>query len=459
MTGELSPVLPGIAGRREDYPKLRLRLYLLLIAVDAGLMAVSFILANSLRYGRPFESYGITTLAVLWPIYLGISLNGRAYSIDALNDPGKSAIKAVQALGIAIAIATSLFFSLKIGEDFSRLVFGIGVLASLLFIGAGRIGVGRAIGRRYDWTFYREILLADGVTAIPAGREVLVDAKQEEIRPSIDDPVMLDRLGRLLDRCERVILACTPERRQLWAQALAGANVDVEIAVPELDRLGALELRREGNRTSLLIGRGPLGLRQRAAKRALDMAISCVALLLLSPILLAIAIAVKLDSPGPILFRQARPGRGNRLFRILKFRTMRSESSDADGVRSASRDDDRVTPLGSFLRRTSLDELPQLINVLRGEMSIVGPRPHALGSTAEDQSFWAIDDRYWDRHGIKPGMTGAAQIQGFRGATNTRADLTNRLQADLEYLDGWTITRDLAIVARTIRVMAHRNAY
>lgn len=450
---------PSRAGRTGDFQRLRLRLYLLMICADAALMAAAFLLANLLRFGRPLELYGLTTFALLWPIYFGIGLNAGAYSIEALASPRRSVAMAVKALLFAIAIATSLFFSLKIGEDFSRLVFGIGALGALMFVAAGRARIGQAIGRRCGWTFRKEVLLVDGVVAIPCGSEIVVDARREALEPAIDDPVMLDRLGRILDRCERVILACPPERRQSWSRMLAGANVDVEILAPELERIGALGLRRHGGRATLLVGCGPLGLSQRALKRAFDVAVSTGALLLLFPLLGAVAIAIRLESPGPILFRQARMGRGNRLFDVLKFRTMRSEAADRDGSRSASRDDDRITRIGRFLRRTSLDELPQLFNVLKGEMSVVGPRPHALGSTAENDSFWRIDERYWDRHAIKPGMTGLAQVRGFRGATATRSDLTNRLKADLEYLDGWNIGRDVAIIARTIRVMVHDNAY
>lgn len=442
-----------------DFHRLRLRLFALLICADAALMAVAFLAANFLRFGRPLESYGITTFALLWPIYLGIGLNSGAYSLAALQRPRRSAAIAAQALLFATAIATFLFFSLKIGDDFSRLVFGVGSLASLLFIVGGRVKFGKLIGARYDWTFRREVLLVDGVEAVQSGTVIVVDAEKEGLRPATDDPAMLERLARTLDRCERVILACPPERREAWSRMLTGANVDVEILAPELDQIGALDLRRYGQGTTLLIGCGPLGLRQRAFKRALDISVSMGALLVLLPLLICIAIAIRLDSPGPVLFRQMRVGRGNRLFQVLKFRTMHRQTSDPDGKCSTEREDPRVTRLGKLLRRTSLDELPQLVNVLKGEMSIVGPRPHALGSTAENDSFWAIDDRYWDRHAIKPGMTGSAQIRGFRGATVTRVDLTNRLHADLEYLDGWSIGRDLAIILGTIRVMVHKNAF
>lgn len=118
-----------------------------------------------------------------------------------------------------------------------------------------------------------------------------------------------------------------------------------------------------------------------------------------------------------------------------------------------------MTRVGAFIRKTSIDELPQLINVLKGDMSIVGPRPHPLGSRAANKLFWEVDDRYWHRHAAKPGLTGLAQVRGYRGATRLEADLTDRLHADLEYLDTWSIWRDLLIIFMTFRVLVHRNAY
>jgi lipopolysaccharide/colanic/teichoic acid biosynthesis glycosyltransferase len=138
---------------------------------------------------------------------------------------------------------------------------------------------------------------------------------------------------------------------------------------------------------------------------------------------------------------------------------MRNETSDRQGNQSTRRDDDRITVVGRFIRRTSLDELPQLMNVLSGDMSIVGPRPHALGSRAEDLLFWEIDSRYWHRHAAKPGLTGLAQVRGYRGATNHRDDVVNRLHADLEYLDNWSLWKDLKIIMMTFRVVVHSNAF
>jgi len=160
-----------------------------------------------------------------------------------------------------------------------------------------------------------------------------------------------------------------------------------------------------------------------------------------------------------VFFVQRRLGRGNRFFGMYKFRSMRAERADADGARSASREDDRVTRIGRFIRRTSIDELPQLVNVLRGEMSMVGPRPHAVASQAGDKLFWQIDATYWNRHSLKPGLTGLAQIRGYRGATEVEADLQNRLDADLEYISTWSPWADALIVLKTLRVLVHRQAF
>jgi len=144
---------------------------------------------------------------------------------------------------------------------------------------------------------------------------------------------------------------------------------------------------------------------------------------------------------------------------MLKFRSMYIDRCDPDGTCSALLEDDRVMPLGRLLRRTSLDELPQLINVLKGEMSLVGPRPHAIASTAENSLFWNIDGRYWHRGAVKPGITGLAQVRGYRGATRTTIDVMNRVNSDLEYLVHWSIWRDIKILVRTASVLAHQNAY
>jgi polysaccharide biosynthesis protein PslA len=462
MASESAAVPAASAGAvawKGDFGRLRLRLYAILLLSDALFMAASFLLANELRFGSFATGFGLNTFALLFPVYVAVGYNGQAWSIAALSSPRRSAALAAKALLISIAVATALLFSLKIGDEFSRVVFGIGAALSLVAIATARIALGHRFGDRYRWTFRKEALLVDDVPLPALGTHMLIDAGKLELTPATDDPIMLDRLARLLDSCERVVIACPPERRMSWARMLAGANVDAELLMPEFDSLGAIGMRRHEGHSTVLVGCGPLRLRDRFVKRAFDVAFSACALIALAPVFALIALAIRLESPGPVLFRQDRLGRGNRLFSILKFRSMRSDKLDLAGSRSASRDDDRVTRIGRFLRGTSLDELPQLINVLKGEMSIVGPRPHPLGCRAEDQLFWAIDERYFDRHAIKPGMTGLAQVRGYRGATEKLSDVTDRLRADLEYLSGWHIGRDIAITLRTLGVLVHAKAF
>ena len=209
----------------------------------------------------------------------------------------------------------------------------------------------------------------------------------------------------------------------------------------------------------MVVTTGPLSLRDRAIKRAFDVAASLLGILVLSPVLLIAAAWIKLDSRGPVLFRQERIGRDNKIFRMYKFRSMYVDRCDAAADRLTTRGDSRVTRAGDFLRRNSVDELPQLLNVLRGDMSVVGPRPHPLSAKAADTLYWDVDVRYRHRHSIKPGLTGLAQVRGFRGNTERLEDLTNRLQADLEYAAEWSLSRDLQIILRTLLVFRHHNAY
>jgi putative colanic acid biosynthesis UDP-glucose lipid carrier transferase len=184
---------------------------------------------------------------------------------------------------------------------------------------------------------------------------------------------------------------------------------------------------------------------QLAAKRGLDIAVSLLLLLAFAPLLLAIAAAIRLIDGAPVLYSQERYGRRGVPFRIFKFRTMRCDEPGSRFVQ-ASRNDPRVTRLGALLRRTSLDELPQLINVLLGDMSLVGPRPHAVAM--EEESF-RLYPRAARRLTMRPGMTGLAQIRGLRGPTATRQQLRQRLSADVEYVEDWSLWRDVEILLRT----------
>lgn len=196
--------------------------------------------------------------------------------------------------------------------------------------------------------------------------------------------------------------------------------------------------------------------KSRVSKRILDVVVASVAIFLLAPVFLLIALAVKLDSPGPILFRQSRIGLNGAIFRIYKFRTMRV-LDDGDVVLQAQRSDVRISRIGAFLRRANLDELPQLANVLIGDMSLVGPRPYAIAHSRAFEQRVANFDR---RLRMRPGITGWAQVQGFRGETSSDDAIRQRLEADLYYVDNWSIWLDLRIIVRTVfSAAAYRNSY
>ena len=191
-------------------------------------------------------------------------------------------------------------------------------------------------------------------------------------------------------------------------------------------------------------------------KRVSDIVFGIIALLLLWPVMLAIAIGIKMTSPGPILFKQRRYGLDGAEIMVYKFRSMKV-LEDGASVRQATRDDDRITPFGAFLRRCSLDELPQFLNVLQGTMSIVGPRPHAV---AHNEQYRKLIKRYMLRHKVKPGITGWAQINGYRGETETVEKMQSRVAYDLDYMRNWSVSLDVWIMLRTVTVVfKDRNAY
>lgn len=187
-------------------------------------------------------------------------------------------------------------------------------------------------------------------------------------------------------------------------------------------------------------------------KATVDFALCALLIVVLLPLLAIIALAIKLDSPGPVIFTQQRHALNNKVFRIFKFRTMRwMPPGDAADFRQTTRQDARVTRIGRFLRASSLDELPQLFNVLLGQMSLVGPRPHAIGMRTEDALGVDITERYEHRHRVKPGITGWSQVNGARGATDTKAQLKRRIELDLQYIDNWSLRLDFKILAMTAR--------
>jgi exopolysaccharide biosynthesis polyprenyl glycosylphosphotransferase len=180
-----------------------------------------------------------------------------------------------------------------------------------------------------------------------------------------------------------------------------------------------------------------------------DKIVAVVALIVFSPIMLATAIAIKLDSPGPVFFKQKRHGFNNELIEVFKFRSMRTDMADASASKLVTKGDPRVTRVGRIIRKTSIDELPQFFNVLTGQLSVVGPRPHALQAKADNMLYYEAVEGYFARHKVKPGITGWAQIHGWRGETDTVDKIMGRVEHDLYYIEHWSILLDLYIVVMT----------
>lgn len=466
--GDLQQLLQSERSREEFLRSLeclgertRARHHVRILAFAGELFAIvlAFTAAGTVRFGSPFAPHVLNLLGFALPVYAVSALNLRCYDFDGIASARVGAFRVVYAFALTLGLVGLATFFLDASASLSRAVFGVGALVAVCLLVLLRSFLSSA-GRRIEGLAAgNEVLIKDGLEIDAGSSSLAIDAAEHGLSLQLDDPHFMDRLGRYLRFADRVVVACHPDRRKMWANALKGADVDGEVIAPELDEIGAIGLKSFGKSNTFLVAKSPLRGADRAVKRAFDIALSVAAMPILLPIMLMVAIAVRLDSPGPILFRQKRLGLGNCIFEMYKFRSMYVEQNDSLGNISTARSDRRVTRVGRFIRATSLDELPQVFNVLLGDMSIVGPRPHPILCKAEDRLFWDIDVAYWHRHAMKPGITGLAQVRGFRGTTEKAAQFTNRLQADLEYLEGWSIWRDLAIIFATFKVLVHRNAF
>lgn len=275
---------------------------------------------------------------------------------------------------------------------------------------------------------------------------------EAEVAGSVDELIALSRETSIDD----IIIAVPPDAYAMDTVAqlrwrLRGVAVEVYI-MPYLAQGEDVVLPVEmfGPLALMVVQRRPLSHMQAVCKRLLDLALGLVLLVLLLPLLVAVAIVVKLDSPGPVLFRQPRLGFNDRPFTVLKFRSMYANSSDLMANRQTSRLDPRVTRVGRWLRKLSLDELPQLLNVLSGDMSLVGPRPHAPHTRAGGRLLKDAMAEYVIRHQVKPGITGWAQVNGARGELVTTDDLRRRVTYDLEYIQKWSVWFDIRIISMTV---------
>jgi|SoiMethySBSTD1v2_1073268.scaffolds.fasta_scaffold126911_3 putative colanic acid biosynthesis UDP-glucose lipid carrier transferase len=376
-------------------------------------------------------------------------------------------------IGVFLFLAGCVF-ALKIGSTFSRGTF-------VCFATIGLCGL---IAHRTVWRTALEKWLASGRIA---GRRVVLITEDESVAGGISEAILRhgfrvqrhfvlssdrslqlhlhDAISKVISYARRsnvdeVFIAADLRnwdklREPIERLRLLPLPVQL-IAVGPASELLRRPLSAIGNCMAAELQRAPLNCVEIVIKRVVDVIAAGIALVLLMPVFVLVAIAIKLDSPGPVLFNQMRHGFNGNPFQILKFRTM-TVLEDGDAVKQAERFDKRVTRVGSWLRRTSIDELPQLVNVLEGDMSIVGPRPHAV---AHDTHFDKLIADYACRQRMKPGITGCAQVNGCRGETPTVEAMRRRVEFDIWYIDNWSFYLDCTILLRTvIEVIRGRNAY
>ena len=431
--------------------------------------ALCFFLAHAFAQSYKGESLSrISKISriqfILKPATLTLAATGFAYGVEALlgrNTPiGDVHVLAgflppeahfVLFATFAIAIERTLIYGFL-----SRLQAAGHLSTNVVLFGADAIGqrLMRVIRDDYADSVQVRGIFDDRMHRVPSdlhgipvrgGIDHLIDLVQNT--PSIDKVLIAlpmnaeDRILQLLTRLRHlpVDVALVPE--------FVGVRIDKQVI-------------RDAHPPILNISRKPQSEMDLLIKRTFDFAAALGALVLLSPVLAAAALAIKVTSPGPIFFRQPRMGFNNKQFHVLKFRSMYMDCSDFEARQQTQRNDARVTKIGGLLRKTSIDELPQLINVLRGDMSLVGPRPHALGMQVGDRLCDEIVREYAVRHRMKPGITGWAQVRGLRGAVDEPEVLEARVHHDIYYIDNWSFFFDLRILIMTVvELIRPRNAF
>jgi lipopolysaccharide/colanic/teichoic acid biosynthesis glycosyltransferase len=446
------------SGRRVAARDKRVALYALSLVLDAGALIGGFAIGELARAAAWLSAAGHSLIVLALPLFLMFSIAREVQSVETLESRSLGVTRVLGVLAATAIFLIMLTFVLN-ADNVSRIGFAVSFGASALLLVLNRFVLNWIFWATMKGNATAKLLVLDGLNATPGPGMDVVDVGIGGLWPDLSRPEMFDVLSRLIADYDRVVIACTEGHRRAWSTFLRGSDVGGEIILEHNLLQGAVAIGQCGEEDTLVLSHGPLSLASRIQKRTFDLIVSIPLILFLTPLFLVIGILIKLESQGPVFFKQTRVGQGNRQFLILKFRSMRQEDSDHNGSRSTGRDDDRITRIGAFIRRTSIDELPQLFNVLRGDMSLVGPRPHALGSLAGHALFWEVTDRYWLRHALKPGMTGLAQVRGYRGSTNQAEDLTQRLRCDLEYVGSWSIWNDVLICLKTARVVVHRNAY
>jgi Undecaprenyl-phosphate glucose phosphotransferase len=432
-----------------------------------------FYLDLIIGHNQPVWLYLLPSLLLAVTFYLFMKQAG-LYDSSALTGPVLAYGKMFGALAMSFLVVLGILYVLKCAEWYSRGWFLTWFALSALVLVAVRLTIRKRVQQlaasgkmrrrvaiygtlefltkmRADIEAYDPSVVVDGVylakpTAV-ASNDLPFDGGLAELKQAL--------ARKVYDAVFIGMPAQDTPRIQSAVNGLASYSIELSLCT-ELDPYPVVVhgSRNFGPLRTNIVNLVPLSETHGFLKRSLDCVVATVGLICLAPMFAVVALLVKLDSPGPVFFRQRRYGQNNEVFRIFKFRTM-AVTEDGNHVKQAERNDPRVTRIGRFLRRTSIDELPQLLNVLTGDMSIVGPRPHAL---AHDQIFEEKLDLFSRRRRVRPGLTGWAQVHGFRGETKTTEDIRSRMQYDLYYIDNWSIWLDVEIMTRTVFVL-FRGAY
>ena len=407
----------------------------------------------------------------------------KAYDLDALVGRYACIDKALSAWAVTFALLLLLAFGLKISDVYSR------VWTVAWFVGSGALlVVVRLVAGHWLMALVREGHLAKRTVILGAGEYgqrlaaqfgrskdfrtmVLgfIDDRDTRVPRSSHGLEIIGNTRTLMDMIrsnliDQVVVALpwdADNRLRALVRELSMTPVQICLApyVPNLE-VPNRQFTQIANVPMLELFQQPISGWSSILKVIEDRAIAALLILFTAPLLTLIGLAIKLDSSGPVFFRQTRQGYNNSLIKVWKFRTMYTNMTDAHCAVQTTKGDPRVTRIGKFLRKSSLDELPQLFNVLFGTMSMVGPRPHALETKAEGRVFTDVVDRYAARHRVKPGITGWAQVNGWRGETDTVDKIKKRVEYDLYYIDNWSLWLDFYIIARTIWVVfKDNNAY
>lgn len=472
------PVVPAIS-RVVLAGLMQLADFLLLAAVGLLLHAVYVVPTYGFHPAYPAAVLSLSLLAVLLFNTTGI------YDVAALRFVIPQLGRISLAWLVAFALGLAIVFFAKLEGTFSRLWLVFWFVGGLGAILASRLVLSRLIAR---WIAEGRLARRTVIVGGGPSAEELIETLQRDRHGDVEVIGVFDdrgddrspnmvagvpKLGTVDDLVEfarrtridllLVSIPVTAEERVLqMVRKLWVLPVDVRLSAHTSRlRLRPRSYSYVGTVPVLDIYDKPITDWDVVQKWLFDRVVGGLLLLLLSPVMLAVALAVKLDSRGPVFFRQRRYGFNNELIEVFKFRSMYVDQSDITAARLVTKDDPRVTRVGRFIRKTSLDELPQLINVaLLGTLSLVGPRPHAMHAKAENRLYAEVVDGYFARHRVKPGITGWAQINGWRGETDTSEKIQRRVECDLFYIENWSVMFDMLILARTpFALLKNENAY